>query len=142
MLGLPKCLSHAEWETLTGRISLDQYTDSEQYEVVKARIKIRKILWENVYPNTLRGIIFSSNLNYMINKIDRSLAQELLSLTQRVMKNIDDEIQKTVDEITRDSETRLTHIAKDLVQKEMQNEDFILLQKSWDEYGGKTKILA
>ena len=61
----------------------------------------------------------------MINGIDRSLAQELLSLTQRVLKNIDDEIQKAVDEIARDSETKLTHIAKDLVQKE----DFILLQK-------------
>ena len=57
LLGLPKCLSHAEWETLTGRISLDQYTDSEQYEVVKARIKIRKTLLENVYPNTQCGII-------------------------------------------------------------------------------------
>ena len=78
----------------------------------------------------------------MITDIDCSSARGLLNSTQRVMKDIDGEVKKTVDEIERDPDIKLKHIAWDLVQKGVLIEDFIMVQKRWDGLRGKTNILA
>ena len=118
---------------------MEYYANPQLYEVAKARIKVRKMIWKNIHPNSLRGVFLSSNPNYTVTGLTISEARELMKSTSEVLHRFDNFIEERFTcEDTASKAQCCFGVMEDIDNSQM----FMNLVKEWSRYKGDTSISA